>query len=566
MHFPFSKLILWCSFTPVGGPYEQKHNPGHLLIGMWASVMLPMTIALLKILPKAYADKGLPYELDAEMDPRLEEDSAQDPGEPQQLAVTDFQPDTNEGLKGYAPFLLCLQRKKTHQKETPRTGTPYHRPGFKTQMNSWIQDMKSVEAELVKTRCQPREVCIQVSVEHPPSPSTFYVPKCVSVHRCGGCCHGEGNNCVNTSQTFIHKTLIEITIPPIREPRTVSMLFHNHTNCGCTSQLAQPRSIMKRASVDSHLAYSGSFTSQNGARAYRRGTGSARCNKLHGSCSSGLSWDPLLCLCVKDQKLEDFGGTAEGSSVCGAHRVFSEDSCSCVCRNSMGSSNCGPHKVFNNESCSCVCKNSLDKFSCKPPKVFSEKSCTCACEDSFDSPSCGPYRTFSAESCSCVCKNALDGSKCGAHKVFSEETCSCVCKNGLDKSSCEPHKVFHEDSCSCGCNGLARASCEPPMLLQDNTCACVCPGHAQKDSCKPDWGWDKEKCSCVCQKSCPKNKPLNMSTCQCECQEKSPGCTRRGSKFDPHSSATGHLAQGGGHDVWTTITIVILFATVFRST
>ncbi|XP_078509704.1 vascular endothelial growth factor C-like isoform X2 [Lissotriton helveticus] len=507
---------------------------------MWASVMLLITVALLQTLPNAYAaDKGLPstndQELDSELDPRLQEDSPQDPAELQQLAVTNFQSDMNEGLRDYAPFLLCLQRKKAQQQETHHRGTPYHRPSFKTQMSSWIQDMKSVEAELERTHCQPREVCIKVSDEHPPSSSTFYVPKCVTVYRCGGCCNGEGSNCVNTSQKFIRKTLIEITIPPVQEPRTVSKLFLNHTNCGCTSHLAHRRSMMKRASAEWHVTYAGTFTSQNGAKAQRHGTGPARCNNHNGSCRSGLSWDPLLCLCVKDQKVQDLGDTTEGTGVCGAHRVFSEDTCSCVCKNSIENFNCGPHNVFNNESCSCVCKNSLDKFSCKSPKMFNEKSCTCACENSFDRPSCGPYRTFSEETCSCVCKNALNGSRCGPHKMFSEETCSCVCKNGLDKSSCEHHKVFHEDSCSCGCSGLAHASCEPPMLLQDNTCACVCPEHAQKNSCKPDWGWDMQKCGCVCQKSCPKNKPLNMNSCQCECQEKSLGCTRRGSKFDLHS-------------------------------
>ncbi|XP_069510173.1 vascular endothelial growth factor C-like isoform X2 [Ambystoma mexicanum] len=499
---------------------------------MWAWLVLLGCSGLLHVLPQPYVDTEL-YP-----DPELDGAASQDQIELQRSRSTMRHPGGSKEAGDYNPFLRCLQRKQAQLHEQEEGNTPYSVPAFKKQKSNWVQGMKSVEAELARTVCRPREVCVQVSAENQASSSnTFYIPKCVTVHRCGGCCSREGSSCINTSQTSISKTLIEITIPPTQEPKLVSMMFLNHTDCGCTSPRTPLRSIIKRASVEAHLNNTRIIRSQYQPTAHSNGAGQSWCNRIHVSCSSGLSWNTRLCRCVEDPKASDLNGLGEGAAVCGAHMVFSEESCSCVCKTDIDSSSCGSLKVFSIESCRCICKNGLDRMSC------------------------GLYSVFSDDSCSCVCENGLDENSCGPHKVFNEDSCSCACKNGLDGSICGPHSVFIEDSCSCLCkNGHDNSSCGEPMLLQESTCSCVCPAHIQADSCKPDWGWDKEKCRCVCQKSCPNNKLLNMAICQCECKEQSTDCIRRGRKFDPHSSATGYPAQGGGHDVQATITTVALCA------
>lgn len=61
--------------------------------------------------------------------------------------------------------------------------------------------------EIQRTSCQPREVCIEVSKEYPESTSQFYLPRCVALHRCGGCCTNEAYYCTNTSHSLVNKTV-----------------------------------------------------------------------------------------------------------------------------------------------------------------------------------------------------------------------------------------------------------------------------------------------------------------------------------------------------------------------
>ena len=60
--------------------------------------------------------------------------------------------------------------------------------------------------EIKRTSCQPREVCVEVSKEYPESTSQMYLPRCVALHRCGGCCT-EGHYCANTSHSLVNKTV-----------------------------------------------------------------------------------------------------------------------------------------------------------------------------------------------------------------------------------------------------------------------------------------------------------------------------------------------------------------------
>lgn len=61
--------------------------------------------------------------------------------------------------------------------------------------------------EIQRTSCQPREVCVEVAKEYPEPTSQFYLPRCVALHRCGGCCPNEAFYCTNTSHTLVNKTV-----------------------------------------------------------------------------------------------------------------------------------------------------------------------------------------------------------------------------------------------------------------------------------------------------------------------------------------------------------------------
>lgn len=64
-----------------------------------------------------------------------------------------------------------------------------------------------IEVEWRKTQCMPREVCVDVGREFGAPTNIFYKPPCVSVYRCGGCCHSEDKQCRNISTGYLSKTV-----------------------------------------------------------------------------------------------------------------------------------------------------------------------------------------------------------------------------------------------------------------------------------------------------------------------------------------------------------------------
>lgn len=64
-----------------------------------------------------------------------------------------------------------------------------------------------IDEEWQKTQCMPRETCVDVAKDLGTATNTFFKPPCVSVFRCGGCCNEEGVSCLNTSTSYILKSV-----------------------------------------------------------------------------------------------------------------------------------------------------------------------------------------------------------------------------------------------------------------------------------------------------------------------------------------------------------------------
>uniref|UniRef100_A0A3Q2XY55 Platelet-derived growth factor (PDGF) family profile domain-containing protein n=1 Tax=Hippocampus comes TaxID=109280 RepID=A0A3Q2XY55_HIPCM len=204
--------------------------------------------------------------------------------------------------------------------------------------------------EIQRTSCQPREVCVEVTKEYPESTSQFYLPRCVALHRCGGCCTNEAFYCANTSHvTPLSSQLMELS-PPRMERSVVMVTFVNHTGCECLPKRPL-HSIIRRAATD-HL-----------------------CSPPTVPCASAFLWDPVNCMCVPIDLSGAFPvgecqcqGQGEGKW-CPIGQRWDDELCGCVC-----AARCPGNQPLNPDTCLCQCRESPQ--SClRQGKRFNPNTC-----------------------------------------------------------------------------------------------------------------------------------------------------------------------------------------------
>ncbi|RMC06433.1 hypothetical protein DUI87_15867 [Hirundo rustica rustica] len=142
-----------------------------------------------------------------------------------------------------------------------------------------------IDEEWQKTQCVPRETCVEVAKELGTTTNKFFKPPCVNVFRCGGCCNEESLSCMNTSTTYVSKTLFEISVPLTSVPEPVPIKIANHTACKCTSNTQRHQYTIIRRSVQ-----------------YPEEDGCPFTNKF---CHNGWIWDSDKCECVIDTQHSD---------------------------------------------------------------------------------------------------------------------------------------------------------------------------------------------------------------------------------------------------------------------
>uniref|UniRef100_H3B2G9 Platelet-derived growth factor (PDGF) family profile domain-containing protein n=1 Tax=Latimeria chalumnae TaxID=7897 RepID=H3B2G9_LATCH len=262
--------------------------------------------------------------------------------------------------------------------------------------------LADIDLELSRTSCAPREVCLEVLKEFP-STHIKYVPRCVSMHRCGGCCNNEADLCVNTNFSLITKKLLEYSILS-QSSNLVSMSFVNHTDCQCVPKSLQnqmaPHPVVRRSTL----------------------TASSGCTEANVDCPGDLLWDPVVCQCVSHNDFTfyfPFKETGKFAGICGTHAVFDEDSCDCACTNRLTHSSCGPNRRLDTGSCTCVCSNVTGSDSCGAGRVWDEEGCGCVCRRT-----CPSGQRLSQAECRCECQETptsclLEG------KRFDPQSCSC---------------------------------------------------------------------------------------------------------------------------------------------
>ncbi|XP_054900340.1 vascular endothelial growth factor A [Poeciliopsis prolifica] len=78
---------------------------------------------------------------------------------------------------------------------------------------------------LNQSLCRPIEQHVNVNAEFPGGVEDFYIPHCVSLFRCSGCCIDEARECYPVAER-------NITLEVSRSNQVVNLTFVEHQECG----------------------------------------------------------------------------------------------------------------------------------------------------------------------------------------------------------------------------------------------------------------------------------------------------------------------------------------------
>ncbi|XP_061756740.1 vascular endothelial growth factor Ab isoform X3 [Nerophis ophidion] len=82
-----------------------------------------------------------------------------------------------------------------------------------------------------KSLCKPRELLVEILQEYPEEVEHIFIPSCVVLTRCAGCCNDETLQCTPTSS---YNVTMEIKrIKTQRQQNDIFMSFTEHSACEC---------------------------------------------------------------------------------------------------------------------------------------------------------------------------------------------------------------------------------------------------------------------------------------------------------------------------------------------
>lgn len=92
---------------------------------------------------------------------------------------------------------------------------------------SWIYLVIPFNDVFSKSICQPREVLVDIFQEYPEDTEHTYIPSCVVLNRCGGCCSDEAMECVPTET---HNVTLQVSLEEDQTLKNVLWTWKKNTH------------------------------------------------------------------------------------------------------------------------------------------------------------------------------------------------------------------------------------------------------------------------------------------------------------------------------------------------
>uniref|UniRef100_A0A8C2GWR6 Vascular endothelial growth factor Ab n=1 Tax=Cyprinus carpio TaxID=7962 RepID=A0A8C2GWR6_CYPCA len=202
-----------------------------------------------------------------------------------------------------------------------------------------------------RSLCRPREVLVEIQQEYPDDTEHIFIPSCVVLTRCAGCCNDEMMEC---TPTVTYNITLEIKrVKPLRHQGDFFMSFVEHSECQCREK----KDILEKKE-----------------KKPRKGKGQKRKRKKNREKKRDLCM-ATSCLTSAIYTLQIPLGPSEGAKPLYQTRVAQKTSpCEPCC------SRCSERRrklfVQDTETCQCSCKNS--EAYCRSRQLeLNERTCRC---------------------------------------------------------------------------------------------------------------------------------------------------------------------------------------------